>query len=217
MKPDKEKIEEIKQLYSEIKEKISERLSEFSRIYQHGDKKDIFKELSFCILSSGVGPVIAKKSVEALDEILLTGNETEMSKKLEGIHLYPEKAGYIYTTREYLASEFDLELKKQLSAITELNERRDFLAKNKNIKGIGYLQASHFLRNIGFRGYAILDKNILRSLYDLSVIADTKPPNSRKRYIEKEENLREFAKITGIDIDHMDLLLWYRMRGSIPR
>jgi len=217
METKEEKIEELKELYNEIEDKISDRMAEFKHIYNNGGKKDIFRELCFCILSSGVGPVIARRSVEALDDILLSGNETEMSKRIDGIHLYPEKAGYLYSTREYLVSEYELELKKHLSDIGDRNERRDFLARNKNIKGIGYLQASHFLRNTGFKGYAILDKNILSALYDLSVITDTKPPNSMKRYLETEDSLRKFAAHTGIDIDHMDLLLWYRIRGSIPR
>lgn len=217
MNIDHEKIREIKEIYETIEPDIERRISEFREVYEKGDKKAVFRELAFCILSSGTGPAIAEKSVKAIDDILLTGSESLLIERLEGIHKYPDKGKYVHSTREYLSNNYDLELKQVLASIEDRNKRRDFLAKNRDIKGIGYLQASHFLRNIGFAGYAILDKNILRSLYDLGVTGDTKPPTSGKRYQEKERLMKEFAEYLGIEFDHLDLLLWYLMRGRIPR
>lgn len=210
-------IEDLKETYNRIKPEITERINEFREIRDKGDKKSVFRELCFCILSSGTGPAVAEKSVQAIDDILLTGREEEIVERLEGIHKYPEKGGYVFTTREYLSKNYNMDLVNTLSSIDDHNERRDFLARNRNIKGIGYLQASHFLRNTGFSGYAILDKNILKSLYELGVISDTKPPVSRKRYIEKEQKMKDFAVMLEIEFDHLDLLLWYMMRGRIPR
>ena len=68
--------------------------------------------------------------------------------------------------------------------------RRDWLVKEKRIKGLGYKEASHYLRNIGYRGYAILDKHILRSLAELGIIADPQPPNTRAKYLLIEEKLK---------------------------
>jgi len=79
------------------------------------------------------------------------------------------------------------------------------------------VQASHFLRNIGFTGYAILDRNILSSLMKLGVIEDSKPPSSIKRYIEKENLMIDFSDKLSISIDELDLLLWYRKNNKIPR
>ena len=57
-----------------------------------------------------------------------------------------------------------------------------FSPGTRRIKGLGYKEASHFLRNIGFPGYAILDKHILNSLREMGVIGkrmrsayDTRP------------------------------------------
>jgi len=91
------------------------------------------------------------------------------------------------------------------------------MADNKAIRGIGMVQASHFLRNIGFTGYAILDRNILGSLLEFGVIDDDKPPSTKKKYLEKENNMIEFSEKLNITIDELDLLLWYRKNNKIPR
>jgi len=80
---------------------------------------------------------------------------------------------------------------------------------------LGYKEASHFLRNIGYKGYAILDKHILRSLAELEIIDDPKPPNSRLRYLTVEEKLRNLADATKIDFDELDLVLWSMKTGEI--
>lgn len=215
MNLNKELVNELRDVYSEKSRDIEQRIAEFTEIHRTGNDKDVFRELSFCMFSSGVGPKMAEKSVEAVDDILLTGSESEMTERLDGIHKFPEKSSYIVTAREYFRNEYDLRIKDVLSSIDDHHKRRDFLVKN--IKGLGYLQASHFLRNTGFSGYAILDKNILGFLNKLGVIEDTKTPASKKRYTEKEQKLQEFAHYIDIEFDHLDLLLWYMMRGRIPR
>ena len=87
--------------------------------------------------------------------------------------------------------------------------------KEKRIKGLGYKEASHFLRNIGLKDYAILDKHVLRSLAELKLIDDPKPPNTRLRYLTIEEKLKKLAKITQIDFDELDLVLWSLKTGEI--
>ena len=211
------KIEEIKSIYKTIEHEIDSRLDEFKKIHAEKNNKQIFKELCFCILSSGVGPRIAEKSISALNNTLLEGPENELINLLTGIHKYPEKASYLYITREYLKENFNLNLFSKLNSIQDFHERRDFIANNKGIKGIGYVQASHFLRNIGFSGYAILDKNILNTLFELGVTKDIKPPTSKKKYLEKEDRMKEFSDKLQIDIDKLDLLLWYRKTNKVPR
>ncbi len=93
---------------------------------------------------------------------------------------------------------------------------RDFFASDKGIKGLGYKEASHFLRNIGLSGYAILDKHILNSLREMGVIGKRmRPPATRARYLAIEKKLARFSREIGIDMDHLDLLLWSRKTGEI--
>jgi N-glycosylase/DNA lyase len=93
--------------------------------------------------------------------------------------------------------------------------RRDWLAREKGIKGLGYKEASHFLRNIGYSGYAILDKHVLRCLAELKIIDEPKPPNSRARYLTVETKLRQLTKKVRIDFDELDLVLWSIKTGSV--
>ena len=217
METDPKHIIDILNIYKTIEHDINKRLDEFKKIRLEQNNEQIFRELCFCILSSGVGPKIAGKSIVALNSLLFTGSENELVNLLTGTHKYPDRASYLYTTREYLEENFNLNLISKLKSIKYLNERRDFIAKNKNIRGIGYVQASHFLRNIGFFGYAILDKNILNTLYELGVTEDVKPPSSKKKYLEKEDKMRKFSDKLQISIDKLDLLLWYLKTNSIPR
>ena len=96
-----------------------------------------------------------------------------------------------------------------------MHERRDWLAQTKQIKGLGYKESSHFLRNIGYRGYAILDKHILNSMAELGFIDDPKPPSNRTRYLATEVLLKQFADNLEIDFDELDLVLWSIKTGEI--
>ncbi len=108
-----------------------------------------------------------------------------------------------------------MRLRDQLESFRDPVERRDWLAGERRIKGLGYKESSHFLRNIGFKGYAILDKHIVRCLAELSVIDSPKPPATRSRYLETEARMRSFANRIGIDFDELDLLFWSMKTGEI--
>lgn len=212
-----DRIKELKEIYDSIKPDITERLDEFVEIHKKADNNKIFEELSFCILSSGVGPRMAQKSVEAIGEEIHTGTVAELTETIKDIHKYPDKVSFLVTSREYIRTEFNYSLFQHLSSIEDRLQRREFIAENRSIKGIGFVQASHFLRNIGFKGYAILDRNILNSLFEIGVIDDSKPPSTKKKYIEKENMMIDFSDRLSISIDELDLLLWYRKNNKIPR
>jgi N-glycosylase/DNA lyase len=108
-----------------------------------------------------------------------------------------------------------MRLRSKLESFDCSFERRDWLVKEKGIKGLGYKEASHFLRNIGFSGYAILDKHVLRCLHELKIIDDPKPPNTRSKYLTVEDKLKQLAKTARIDFDELDLVLWSMKTGEI--
>ena len=210
--------QELLELYELRGEEIRNRLLEFKETLREADDLQIFHELSFCILSSGVGPQVAGQCMRAIGEKLADGEEDELLSRIETIHKYAENASrYIVFTREYLKKEHGFLLKSLVSSFEDRVERRDFFAKNPGIKGLGYMQASHFLRNLGFSGYAILDRNNLASLSELGIIGETKYPLSKKRYLEAEGLMTEAAHELGISLDEFDLLLWSRKRKYVPR
>ncbi|MEW6146232.1 MAG: hypothetical protein AB1598_14560 [Thermodesulfobacteriota bacterium] len=209
-------LEELRAVYSRRKDMIEAQLAEFRKIRESADDRKIFEELAYCILTSAVGPKVGLKSLEAIKDILLEGSAEESESRLKGIHKYPEKAYYIVHTREYLKKEYGFKLRELVDSFPGPEERRDFFALNRDIKGIGYTQASHFLRNIGFSGYAILDKNVLKSLYDLGILDSPKPPSTGKRYKEIESRMKSLAAELGTGLDELDMLLWSLRTGRIP-
>jgi thermostable 8-oxoguanine DNA glycosylase len=55
------------------------------------------------------------------------------------------------------------------------------------------------------------------SLYQFEIIDSPKPPTTRKKYLEVEGKLKEFARELGIGADELDLLLWSEKTGHIPK
>ncbi len=120
--------------------------------------------------------------------LLGRGTHEELAGALASKHRYPNaRAGYIVVTREYLTGDCRMRLRERLESFGDPAERRDWLARERGIKGLGYKEASHFLRNVGYSGYAILDKHICRSLAELGVAASPEPPSTRARYLALEE------------------------------
>ena len=86
----------------------------------------------------------------------------------------------------------------------------------KNVKGLGYKEASHFLRNIGLgKNFAILDVHILKNLKRYKVIKKIPPSISKKTYIKIEESVREFSGRINIPLEELDLLFWSHETGVI--
>jgi len=208
-------IEKLKQDYEQRKPIIKQRMQEFEETHKKGDEA-IFTELCFCIFTAGSSARSGLKCIDAMNDIILTGDAVEIEGRIEGCHRYPKaRAGYIIHTRNYLEDEWDFKLKDLIESFDDKLALRDFFATNKGIKGIGYKEASHFLRNIGLKGYAILDIHILRSLHEFGLIDSPKPPTTRKRYLEVEEKLKEFAESIGMDFDELDLVLWSSRTGEV--
>lgn len=157
-------------------------------------------------------------SVDAVRPLLLTGGSEAMTKALQkaGAHRFPvARPQYIIVTRNYFRAEFDMKLRKRLRSFSDPFERRDWLAQEKQVKGLGYKEASHFLRNIGVKGHAILDKHVMRCLCEVGVVDAPKPPQTRTRYLAVEQELIRFAREIKVDFDELDLVLWSMKTGEI--
>ena len=232
---DSSQIRALKKLYISKKNQITQRLKEFdifysqpySWFYNSGEmelrkveKKDderLFEELCFCILTANTSAEMGLKAIDAVRDLLINGTAEEMTKKLKGIYRFNNlRPHYIVHTREYLKNNFDFKLKKKIEELKgNPEELRNFFALNPGIKGIGYKEASHFLRNIGFKGYAILDKHITHSLVEFNVIENFNIPINDKLYPEIEQKMRLFSNEIRIPMDELDLLLWSRRNGKI--
>ena len=209
-------VEELKQIHFEKRQEIRDRLDEFARVGRTGSHQRLFEELTFCIFTAGASARMGLRSVEGIRSLLMKGSSRQIKRALAGRHRFPNSRGaYVYETREYLREACGLKLRHALGNFESSDERRDFFAANRSVRGIGYKEASHFLRNVGFRGYAILDKHLLSRLAEFGVIETPKPPSTKARYLAIEEKLKLFADSVGIDFDELDLLLWYSKTGEI--
>ena len=209
-------FEKIKTAHSERYGEIRGRLAEFEAVWQMEGDERLWEEMVFCFFTGGCSAKMGLRSIEAVRPLLMHGNQAELAEALRGRHRYPNaRSGYIVASREFLQEHCQMRLRSKLQSFDNLMERRDWLVKEKRIKGLGYKEASHFLRNIGLKGYAILDKHILRSLAELKIIDDPKPPNTRLGYLTVEEKLKNLANRLEIDFDELDLVLWSLKTGEI--
>lgn len=209
-------IENIRRAYRKRRTEIRKRLGEFQEIGTRGSDEHLWAEMVYCFFTGGCSARMGLNALEAVKPILLTGDQTQLARALSGVHRYPNaRARYVVASREFLREHCDLQLRNKLDSFDCRLARRDWLVKEKGIKGLGYKEASHYLRNIGFRGYAILDKHVLNCLAELKIIDDPKPPNTRSKYLTVEEKLKQLTKMTSVDFDELDLVLWSMKTGVI--
>ena len=209
-------IERVIEAHQERRDEIKRRLAEFEAIWKKGSDEQLWEEMVFCFFTGGCSAKMGLRSIDAVRSLLGHGSQPEIASALTGVHRYPNaRARYVFSSRNFLKEHCNLEIRKKLESFDCMLERRDWLVKEKGIKGLGYKEASHFLRNIGLKGYAILDKHVLKCLAELKIIADPKPPNTRSTYLRVEDKLRDLTESTKIDFDEMDLVLWSMKTGQI--
>jgi N-glycosylase/DNA lyase len=211
-------IDDVRTAHSARRGEIRARLAEFREVWRTGSDARLWEELVYCIFTAGASARMGLRAVEAIRPLLFEGTREEMTRSLveARAHRYPQaRPGYIIVTRDFLQEDCGMRLRERLASFTDSLVRRDWLARERRIKGLGYKEASHFLRNIGLNGYAILDKHILRSLCELGITDSPDPPATRARYLQTEEHLRAFAHDLRIDFDELDLVLWSMKTGEI--
>jgi N-glycosylase/DNA lyase len=199
-------LEDLKK--TELKRLIDARMKEFR---ENGKKpfNEIFKELCFCILTANFNAERAIKIQEEIGDGFLTLPEHQLAKKLRTLgYRFPNtRAKYIAEARQHKDS-----LKSIIESFNNGNELREWLAENA--KGIGYKEASHFLRNIGYPDYSILDFHIIDILTRCSIIDRPKTLTKRK-YLEIEGLLKKIAKELSFNLGELDLYLWYMETGKV--
>ncbi|MEI6846147.1 MAG: N-glycosylase/DNA lyase [Candidatus Firestonebacteria bacterium] len=208
-------VKELLNYYSCVKKQIKGRIKEFEAVYKENDRR-LFEELCFCIFTANASAKMGYNCIERIRPILLEGSVAELQAAIKGHYrFWKVRPAYIVHTREFLRENYGLKMKKLIESFESKEALRDFFAKSKGIKGIGYKEASHFLRNIGIKGYGIMDKHILRCLCEFGIICEVKPVNTREKYLDAEAKLKEFGKKIKVDFDELDLLLWSSKTGEI--
>ena len=205
------KFKKLLEDYERFKEDIERRLEEFKGMLKEGEKR-IFAELSFCLLTPQSKAKVCWAAIETLMDngILFKGSREEILPFLKGVRFKDRKAEYIVLARDALFGK----QKKLLSSFKSSREAREYFVRY--VKGMGYKEASHFLRNIGL-GFdlAILDRHILKNLKKFGVIDEVPKSLTKKRYFEVENKMRAFSRYIDIPMAHLDLLFWARETGEV--
>lgn len=202
------KIQEIKN--SKTGKVIQKRKKEFEKV-KFGGENSIFNELCFCLLTANFSAKGGIKIQNAIGEGFLNYNKEKLSKELSRLgHRFPNaRAKYIF-----LARSKKKELIRKLNEIPDEIVLREWIVKN--IKGIGMKEASHFLRNIGYKNIAIIDFHIIDLLVKNNFI---KGPRTKsltiKKYLEIENVLRKISEKANLNLGELDLYLWYLETGNV--
>ncbi len=205
-------IENLLRKYENKKFDIKKRLREFKEVLNQSDEK-IFYELCYCIMTANGSAKSALEAQKLLEEndFWGTGN---IGTCLSKVRFAPKKCVYIISSRKNILSD-GFSFKKTFE--DDIFEIREKIVKDKkHFKGLGYKEASHFLRNIGLgENLSILDRHILNYLVEYGVIKEKPRSLTRKNYLEIENKMTTFAKKIGIPLDELDLLLWSEKTGFI--
>lgn len=213
---DEEFSKELIEQYGDLKEDIARRMSEFSGIWEAREPEVILSELFFCILTPQSKATTCWGAVEELTcrDLLLQGTYEEILDVVGVVRFKYRKAGYMIEAREKFIKNGHISLVEVLEGLKDPISAREWLVKE--IKGYGYKEASHFLRNIGLgEDLTILDRHILKNLVRAGVIDGIPSSMTEKNYLKIEEKMRAYSNMIGIPLSHLDLLLWYREAGEI--
>lgn len=193
-------IKEVKRLQKgTISKVISKRIEEFKSY----PKDKLFSELSFCLMTANFNAERAIKIQNEIKDGFLNLSEKQLGKKLKELgHRFPNaRAKYIIEAR-----------KQDIDSMLSSEDRRELLVNN--VKGLGFKEASHFLRNIGYSDYAIIDFHIIDLLVRNNLIERPKLL-SKNKYLEIEKVLSRLAAKLNIGLDELDLYLWYLETGKV--
>lgn len=204
------RINDLRKAYEQKKVDIRERLAEFRQITGQGNER-IFQELAFCLCTPQSKAKVCWTAVESLasNRLLMGGEEGEIRPFLNSIRFNKNKSRYIMEAREKFPA-----IREKLFGVKDPSELREWLADN--VRGFGYKEASHFLRNIGLgEGLAILDVHVLNRLKEYGVIDELPKGVNRKKYLEIEGKMKKFSEKVGIPMGELDLLFWSERTGFI--
>ncbi len=199
------------QIYAERKDAIRARLQDFADV----KPEDYFYELAYCLLTPQSSARNADMTIEELrrDDFVKHGFDPThyLRDPKHYIRFHNVKSARLLRVREQWEGLLPI-----LKNRGEAKQLRDQVLEA--VPGFGMKETSHFLRNIGVLGLAILDRHIFKHLAHLGVIPEI-PKNAptRKRYLDIEEAWHSYAREVGISLDELDLLFWSMETGEIRK
>lgn len=198
----------LQEIPSEVQKTIDVRLDEFSQ-FKAKSSDEWFSELCFCLLTANSKAITAlaiQKELGFKGFSTLTESELVESIKRNKHRFHNTKAARIVRAREHIS------IKQTIQSLDEASAREWLV---ENIHGLGYKEASHFLRNVGYVNSAILDRHILALLVEDGIMKEVPQSLNRSRYMEIEKECIKLAHTTNMTLAKLDLSLWYLKTGKV--
>jgi N-glycosylase/DNA lyase len=191
------------------------------------NREDIFYMLMFCLCVPQSKAIKAEEAIEILRARKFYHESLSLAqiiKILTGkVRFQSVKAARLVRAKAtFKETDFWEELSSRYlfySTISDdakesaLHSVRNFLMDR--ISGMGMKLSSHFMRNIGMGGLAILDVHIMSGLKKRGVIWNDKLGPAINEYLEIEQKMKDYAEAVGISLDQLDLLLWSQKTGYV--
>lgn len=206
------RLQEVRRDWRERRPAIERRLREFRAVGRRGDEA-LFGELAFCLFAIQTAARRSDAAVRdlAASGLLFGGSREEVAARLRRqVRFHNHKAAYLVAARDRFFGGGDSVRRVVRESPPEA---RAWLVRE--VDGLGYKEASHFLRNVGRgEGFAILDRHVLKNLRRHGVVREV-PALTPKRYLAVEEKVRAFSRAVRIPMAALDLLFWSRETGEV--
>lgn len=198
----------ILEYYKANQARIMSRLVDFKNV----SPQDYFYEFCYCICtpqSRATNAMKVQNELMRVDFLHKPIDPVPILRNPENyIRFHNTKAQRLLEAREYFPEILNI-LKKSETPFKSRNEIK------KIAKGFGMKESSHFLRNIGYNGLAILDRHILKHLVQCGLYNEIPKVNPDAKYIEVEQKMMNYADSIGIPLDELDIVFWSYESGEI--
>jgi N-glycosylase/DNA lyase len=194
---------------SAVRAKVDARVAEFDRLREEGRDEDWFSELCFCLMTANSTARLGIAIQKALGDGCLSLPKKSVEEVLadQGHRFARPRADFICKARKLP------KLRAAIEVQGDDRRAREWLVEN--VLGLGYKEASHFLRNTGHYDVAILDRHILRVMQEYALIPEVPKTITPKRYLEMEKMLENLSARLKIPLGILDFYLWYMRTGEI--
>lgn len=191
---------------------IKKRLVQFAS-FSRKSNREWFSELCFCLLTANSK---AKTAIAIQKDLGVKGFCEYSSDDVRDCIIKHKHRFHNNKTKFIMGAREHMDIKSVITKIVEDDGEvaaREWLVKN--IKGLGYKESSHFMRNVGYTKLAILDRHILRFMYENRLIKEIPKTLTRKIYLDIEEKFNSLAKKLGMNSAELDLVMWYLKTDEI--
>jgi len=216
-------IQKDKSAFAKQKSEIQARLAGKTGILDHvadDCKEDVFYMLCFCLLVPQSKQVLAEEAEKLLRKADFYNKpmpQEELANLLRGKARFQNtKAKRLLQARQvFLETDFWDSLKTKFKSYSEAADDRGVQRAlintrvwlDSKINGMGLKLASHFMRNIGMRGLAILDSHVRNAMKDRCGVGNPGDILKKNEYYAMESRVKDYASKVGISLDELDLLL----------